>query len=85
MRRKEGQGNGWARLVGRSLALYSSGLNSSGRIFSAPKKFYPRFGTGFGVEKLLLEQVYGAYFRVALRNWKTKPITRAFPITKRQL
>ena len=39
------------------------------------------FGAGFGVEKLLLEQVWR---RVALRNQNTKPISRAFPITKRQ-
>ena len=32
---------------------------------------------------LLLEQ-YGAHFRVALRNWNTKPIAHAIPITKRQ-
>ena len=52
-------------------------------LINAPKKIYRRFGAGFGVEKLLLEQ-YGANFRVALCNWNTKPIARAFPITKRQ-
>ena len=54
-------------------------------LINAPKNNNSTRGLALDLEwRNYCSSRYGAYFRVALRNWNTKPIARAFPITKCQ-